>query len=255
MSEARGQQVAVLLNDGRVLVAGGNQDSQVGTAEIYDPASDTWTTTGNLLMSRASPVAALLTDGRVLVAGGFADQGDSAEIYDPATGTWTATGTMQTTPNDEATTLRLTDGRVLVIGGRPALADIFDPTTGTWTATSPLVGPHGEVMTAALLPDGNVLLVGAATRAAAGPAPAERYDVATDRWSDAGTMTSAPFARSATTLPDGRVVVDRKYGPRGWRSGAGRPLRSDRHPLTPRSCHSPHRPAGRGGWFCPVPMT
>ena len=207
MSEVRGQHVAVLLNDGRVLVAGGNQNSQTGTAEIYDPASDTWTTTGDMVESRGSAAAALLTDGRVLVAGGFADPGDSAEVYDPASGTWTATGTMQTMPKDEAATLRLSDGRVLVVGGAPAVADIFDPTSGTWTKTGALKGQHGEVMVTALLSDGRVLLVGAADLTSSGPASAEIYDPSTDAWSAVGTMTSAPFARSATTLLDGRVVV------------------------------------------------
>ena len=54
-----------------VLVAGGNATTQVGTAEIYDPTTATWTPTGNMTTWRASSSMTLLDDGRVLVAGGF----------------------------------------------------------------------------------------------------------------------------------------------------------------------------------------
>ena len=85
---------AALLADGRVLVAGGNADDGrvVGTAELYDPATGTWTATGNMTMWRASPSITRLDDGRVLVTGGFSADGRSAELYDPSTGKWMATG-------------------------------------------------------------------------------------------------------------------------------------------------------------------
>ena len=40
-------------------------------AEIYDPASDTWSPAGRLSEARSEHTATLLPDGRVVVAGGI----------------------------------------------------------------------------------------------------------------------------------------------------------------------------------------
>ena len=63
----------------RVLVAGGTVSSfQVSaSAELFDPASGTWTATGNLNTARSSHTATLLPNGKVLVAGGIDSNGVS----------------------------------------------------------------------------------------------------------------------------------------------------------------------------------
>jgi WD40 repeat protein len=125
-------QTATLLRDGRVLVVGGYGGIAVGTlssAELYDPASGTWTATGSMARPRVGHTATLLPDGRVLVVGG--DGGSaaalpltSAELYDPTSGTWSGTGSMVTPryggasdPTRNHTATVLADGRVLVAGG------------------------------------------------------------------------------------------------------------------------------------------
>jgi Galactose oxidase, central domain len=87
---ARG--TATLLLDGRVLVAGGPGGpggyGPIASADLYDPASGTWTATQSLLAPRVGHTATRLPDGRALVAGGNTGSGSapSAELFDPGSG-------------------------------------------------------------------------------------------------------------------------------------------------------------------------
>ncbi len=102
LPEPRWYHTATLLDDGRVLVAGGSagliDPLAVATAYLYDPIAGIWTPTGDLAAPRQGHTATLLPDGRVVVAGGFGDYGTPtptfAEIFDPADGTWVKTGDM-----------------------------------------------------------------------------------------------------------------------------------------------------------------
>jgi N-acetylneuraminic acid mutarotase len=128
MHKVRLDQAAVLLDDGRVLVAGGVDASgtALNTAEVYDPTTGHWTLTGTMSAARAGFTLTVLPDGRVVAAGGYATSPSqaltSADLFDPTTGGWTATGSLITGRRYQAAT-PLADGRVLVIGGHGAAGD------------------------------------------------------------------------------------------------------------------------------------
>jgi hypothetical protein len=96
LNTARGDHTATLLTNGTVLVEGGfacdpsnclaTSVDMSASAEIYDPASGSFSVTGNLTTARQVHTATLLSNGMVLAAGGFSDSIPgltSAELYQP----------------------------------------------------------------------------------------------------------------------------------------------------------------------------
>ncbi|MDQ4212833.1 fibronectin type III domain-containing protein [Microbacterium sp. ASV81] len=97
MNTARVYHTLTMLADGRVLAVGGEQTSDqttvttgILTAEIWDPATETWTLGPSMSAARNyHSTAVLMPDGRVLVAGGghendLTNPGQySAQIYSP----------------------------------------------------------------------------------------------------------------------------------------------------------------------------
>jgi hypothetical protein len=141
LATERHDHTATLLPNGKVLVAGGENDAGIlASAELYDPATGNWTPTGSLNVPRWRHTATSLCDGKVLVAGGTSQASAvaSAEIYDPATGVWTPTGSLNNARALHTATL-LFHGFVLVVGGNSAgggflsSVELYNPgpTTGT----------------------------------------------------------------------------------------------------------------------------
>jgi hypothetical protein len=131
MSTGRTEHTATLLPDGTVMVCGGI--STLHPSDLYNPASQTFSTVGGLLHQRQRHVSLLLTNpawgslvGKVLaiggaytgspVFGGIQVALDTVEMYDPATQQFTLFGTM-TEPRQNHTATMLNDGRILIAGG------------------------------------------------------------------------------------------------------------------------------------------
>lgn len=165
---------AILLPNGQVLVVGGNRTTSPGvstslaSAELYDPATGTFSSTGSMAEGRGSlgfTDITLLGNGKVLVVGGLSGL-TTAELYDPSTGTFSATGSMGGAHDAGRATL-LSDGRVLVAGGfvtggcpiTLSGAEIYDPVQGTFTGAAPMTTSRLQ-FTATRLNDGHVLAVG-----------------------------------------------------------------------------------------------
>lgn len=221
-----------LLADGRVLFAGGCTTA----AQLYDPATGTFTPTGSMTEARSASAATLLLDGHVLFTGGYncgPARADgvwaSAELYDPTTGTFSPTGSMAA-PRQQHTATRLTDGRVLILGGMSgsppatagqvilasyetadvdaflATAEVYDPDTRKFSKTGSMTTPH-RGHTATLLADGRVLVVGNGGESSRSGVSADVYDPSTGTFSKTGSMKTGRWLHTATLLPDGRVLI------------------------------------------------
>lgn len=222
---ARHNSTATLLGNGQVLIAGGITNdvnhTRLASAELYTPATNTFTYTGTMHAARDFHVAVLLPNGNVLVAGGGNGSGialNSAEVYAPATGTFTLLPTTMVERRDDATATLLNNGKVLIVGGvnqdvPSGTAELFDYTNSTFTLVGSTITPR-HFHTATLLNDGRVLIVGgldAATDTSHTLTDAQIYDPATNTFTSTGGLHVARFYHTATKLADGRVLVAGGY--------------------------------------------
>ncbi len=219
MSEPRAAHTASLLNDGKVLIAGGfiKEGEITATAEIFDPQDDKFSLVGNLKSPRAFHTATLLPNGKVLLVGGTGQGGlpdQTSEIYDPQTMTFSSSGDLHfARTNHQAT--RLNDGKILFTGGinfeKAALseAEIYDPQTGTFS----LIGKQNEQRAfhaATLLKNGNVLLTGGSKGNFSKENilnTAEIFDHASQKFRAVNSLTEQRYSHSANLLADGKVLI------------------------------------------------
>jgi hypothetical protein len=235
LRQARSSFSATLLNNGQVLVVGGTYRGsfvQYGltSAELYNPASGTFSTTGSLNTGRYGQSATLLNSGKVLIAGGANSSTgalSSAELYDPTTGTFTVTGSLSCACGYSATLLA--NGTVLFTGGfdgtnAVSTAELYDPASGTFVPTGSLkVARAGPSST--LLGNGKVLVAGGVyytgvipyTAVAHNLASAELYDPATGTFTLTGSLHTARTSETATLLKNGSVLLagGQNSGPNG----------------------------------------
>ena len=226
MVYARQGHCASLLPDGRVLIAGGGDANAnlFRAAEVFDPVTQSFGTTGNLNQTRTGATATLLRNGNVPITGGQDSEGtllSSSELYDPSTGTFTPTANMYS-PRAQHTATLLPNGKVLLVGSirETRSAELFDPASGLFSTTGSLIQSRAR-HTATLLPNGNVLVLGGTTTmvpdgggAAAAPVSldsAEVYDPAKVGFHNAGKLLIARDSHSATLLANGTVLVAGGY--------------------------------------------
>jgi hypothetical protein len=234
MQSKRALHTMTRLPTGEVVAIGGTDPfltyESLVTAEVYDPATNTWGLTGNLNAGREEHAATLLADGRILVTGGQNPVSvawypstfvlNSAEIYNPASHTFVPAGPMnQYRLGHQAT--RLADGRVLLTGGHAnqgiifgsyganppettATAEIFNPATNTFTAVAGSMTMARAYHSATLLADGRVLIVGGNGTAAN---TAEIFDPASATFSAIAGPTAPRRVHGAIRLDDGRVLI------------------------------------------------
>jgi N-acetylneuraminic acid mutarotase len=213
LNTARTAHTATLLQNGQVLVTGGEDSSRnfLTSAELYNLATGKWTVTGGTATPRVDHTATLLANGKVLVAGGYLGVNSqyqpvytaTAELYDPSTGTWKATGSMTVPRAFHGATL-LPSGQVLVAGGSNAdgssnvSAELYDPSTGTWKATGNMNSSFAAQLT--LLQNGQALVA---------DETAELYNPATRQWTNTSAMyyTFGTSRLAAVLLPNGDALV------------------------------------------------
>jgi hypothetical protein len=224
--EARTMASAVRLADGRVLVAGGlggdpsiPQISALASAEIYDPATNTFSATGSMATARIHFMMAALDDGRVLVAGGedlTRTTIASAELYDPATGEFSPTGSL-VTDRSGAQVQRLPDGNIWIAGGVSTVngagfavlsGEIFDAADGTFAETANLLtDSFDSAARSTMLANGSILIAGGSVnQAAPDENVADLFDPSTGLFAQTGFHEGYRLAGAMLHLANDHVL-------------------------------------------------
>lgn len=217
--EARTAHTATLLPSGKLLAVGGAGPDAVtlASAELYDPATDSWSAAASMPEARAVQTATLLRNGKLLVTGGDGADGSpqaSVVLYDPASDSWTPAASMTQARRGQTATL-LPDGKVLVAGGggvgsgksRMANAEVYDPIADSWTPTLNDMSSKRMLAGATLLESGRVLVAGGYASGFTETATADEYDPATNRWTAVAPMGTARAVAALTPLANGRVLT------------------------------------------------
>ena len=228
MAAQRASHTATLLNNGKVLIAGGfvGEENSLASAEIFDTTAKGFSQAENMRVARSSHTATLLPNGKILIAGGFnGNYLDSAEIYDPTTGKFTLTPKMTSARSNHVAVL-LNNGKVLLAGGVGtgwtflASAEIYDPTSNSFTATGAMTTPR-ESHTVTLLKDGQILITGGhqgRRSAITIYSSCEIYNPTNGTFASTGNLTVKRHKHDAVLLADGRVLI---VGGSDERDGAG----------------------------------
>ena len=206
----------IATDSGAIYAFGGqNATGQIGTAERYDPSTDTWSELAPMLIPLNGTLGVRGSDGTIYVIGGASNVYDSStfvQAYDPAANTWSFK-TSYPVKTDGAAGVLGPDGKVYVFGGYPGCcfsylnnAYSYDPATDAWTQLAPMPTPR-QSAGAALAANGLIYVAGGN---GAGIAPAtamEAYDPATNTWAIEAPMPIAMFAVSLVAAPNGNLYA------------------------------------------------
>ncbi len=229
MSVSRVQDsTSVVLSDGRVLVYGNSDANGTNIADIFDPATNRFTRTGNSNIGRRNAPGILLANGKVLVTGGttyqIRDEAINApELFDPSTNTWSWTGMMSTTRRNHYM-IRLNNGNVLVGGGYDisgnalSSVELYNSSTGQFSAVASMPESRTNARVA-LLPDGNIIVIGGYSSSIASTLnTAIIYNVTSNTWNSVSSQMQIGHGQGSAliTLSDGRIMIAG-----GWVSAGG----------------------------------
>ncbi len=241
MNRHRAANTASLLPSGQVLICGGTKGNgnneladvadllgtSLNSTEIFDPATNSWSSGPNLAEPKAGHGAIALQNGLILISGGityttifginFPDFSSQASTFDPATGSFSNAGNIRTKRALFAHAL-LPNGKVAFFGGVGGdilnfgpikNADVFNPATNSASGIAPLPADRGFLQ-ALSLDTGQIMVLGGASGDLTDPIPEADvwvWDSVTNSYATASPMTVRRGGNIAEYMEDGTIYV------------------------------------------------
>lgn len=142
--------------EGKIYIIGGYDDvayATTNTVDIYDSATNSWTTGQSAPSWLTSEATTCAIDGKIYYMGGTDDAllgtYKSVKVYDPAQDSWTTANDAPSLIYGSACTVM--DGKLFVIGGHDTYYEntysfmySLDPATGSWTTEPPISQPRAD---------------------------------------------------------------------------------------------------------------
>jgi Domain of unknown function (DUF1929)/Bacterial Ig domain/Glyoxal oxidase N-terminus/Carboxypeptidase regulatory-like domain/SdrD B-like domain/Kelch motif len=213
---------ATTLSDGRILVVAGWQTSantNAGISEIYNPATNSWTSLTNANNPfETYPFMYLLPDGRVIHIGG-SEYATDTDVLDLTTTSWSV---IDSNIVDGSSATMYQPGKFMKAGSAADsqntgassnttfVLDMTQPSPA-WHQTASMAYPR-SFMNLTMLPDGTVLATGGETDKNGGDISkavyaAELWSPQSQTWTTMASMhTPREYHGTALLLPDGRVL-------------------------------------------------
>ena len=232
---------ATRLFDGRVLVVGGTNtlvdvtstiSGTLDSAEVYNPASGTWSGTADIGGFRLAPALTTLSNGVAMVSGGVevsfffgfptgASSTTNVQFYSPGSNSWSGgPGMTQGRAGHHYNQVTMSGGRVLMTGGvnvtglltaqnaGPTASAEYYTVGGGWTSST--MPQARSLHTATALQNGNVAVCGGAQGTLLAPAAINNvnlFNPVTNSWSNQPGLLTPKSGHAAYVQPDGLLVL------------------------------------------------
>jgi hypothetical protein len=217
------------LSDGRLLVSGGHLDTFVGlpSAAAYDWRTNGWSSVPSMSAGRWYPTNTVLGNGEISAVSGSESPtviNPSVELFSGRTNTWRSLNGLSLSWTYTYPFVFLRSGGDLLVAGREAAARIVSVHgVGGWIS-----GPSGiqdrENGSAAMFGDRQVMIVGGSVSGLAPTASAQVLlldAAASANWRSVSGLANPRQFHTATTLPDGSVLVTGGTSAGGFNVGPG----------------------------------
>ncbi len=227
MPTPRAGVAAATADDGRIYVLGGGTafgaygggssappSSAFATVEIYDPATNSWSSGQPLPTARLNLAAVVGKDGRIYTFGGWsgAAASNAVEIYDPSTGSYDFGMAMPFSREDPGVTLGA-DGKIYAVCGGNVVQSynqlqVYDPVADSWASLAAMPQQEGGVGFATAS-DGRLYAVGGGLHSGSCMANATTYvyDAGTNVWASGPPLITARMSAAVLTGADGRIYA------------------------------------------------
>lgn len=214
-----------ILPDGRLLVTGGHLPGSLGKndIQIFDPATNSWSSGGHMYEGRWYPSNVTLANGEVLIVAGLRKDGRNnpiPEIWNPS-GTIRKLSTASRSMFFYPWLFLYANGKVFHAGPNKQAAFLTTTGTGKWVSAPQSSITLRDYGTAVLFEKGRIIIAGGGNASITNTAETINLNTPKTKWFATSPMHFARRHATGVALPNGEVLVVGGTSAAGFNNVAG----------------------------------